>query len=238
MGQEVKNLLRAQSKYVLMGSSAKQEKNFRGSLEHFLDKNAIWDRTPPQLHINCSLHVWGGSRVPNLQTEFNYLDLFKSYGIFSDFLVPVVPTLSPSSQCHPCCPHVIPVSSMSSPHHPHRPKKVPMWSPWLWSPWSPPHVVPIVPTSSPSSPHHPHCPNIIPIAPRRSPCGPHGCGLRGLHPMLSPWSVIPMSSPHHLEGPHIIPNHPDTHSTHPHPLEGWGPQISKNAIRFELIKIF
>ena len=98
-----------------------------------------------------------------------------------------------------------------------------------WSPWSPrcphhPHVIPVIPTSSPSSP----ClPRVIPIAPRRSQCGPHGCGLRGLHPMLSPWSlhrphhahVVPTSSrrfPHH-------PQPPDTHSTHPHPLGGGGP---------------
>ena len=120
-----------------------------------------------------------GSRVPNLQMGFNYLDSFKSYGIFSDFVVPVVPMLSPSSLCHPCCPH------------------------------------------------------IVPIAPRRSPCGLHGCGLRGLrclHPMLSPCCprgphVVPVSSPlspHHLEGPHIIPNPPDTHSTSPPPPWGVG----------------
>ena len=127
---------------------------------------------PPPMHQLQSTCVEEGSRVPNLQTEFNYLDSFKSYGIFSDFIVPMVPT---SSLCHP---------------------------------------------------RHPH---IVPIAPRRSPCGPHGCGLGclcGLHPMLSPWSpchprhphIIPVSSPsspHHLEGPHIIPNPPDTHSTHP-----------------------
>ena len=48
MDQEVKNPLRAQSKYGLMGSSEKTGKFcFRGSPEHFLDKNAIWDRTPP-----------------------------------------------------------------------------------------------------------------------------------------------------------------------------------------------
>ena len=121
----------------------------------------------------------------------------------------------------------------------------------LLSPWFPccphgPHVIPFIPMSSPCHPH------IVPIAPRRTPCGPHGCGLCGLHPMLSPWSphrppcphiipvisVIPMSSSHHLEGPHIIPNPADTHSTHPHPLGAWGPRISKNAIRFELIEIF
>ena len=168
MGQEVKNPLRAQSKYGLMGSSAKPGKFFfRGSPEHFLHKNAIWDRTPPPTHQMQSTCVQWGSRVPNLQTEFNYLDLFKSYGIFSDFVVPMVPTLSPWSPCLSCHPHVIPVLSLLSPHHPHSPQKVPMWSPWLWSPWlwspwspcSPPHVVsivPMVPTSSPSSSHYPH----------------------------------------------------------------------------------
>ena len=135
MGQEVKNPLRAQSKYGLMGSSAKTGKNFfRGSPERFLHKNAIWNRHPPSTHQLQSTCVWECSRVPNLQTEFNYLDSFKSYGIFSDFVVPVVPTLSPSSPRHPCHPHVIPVLSPSSPHRPHSPQKVPMWSPWLWSP--------------------------------------------------------------------------------------------------------
>ena len=138
--------------------------------------------------------------------EFNYLNLFKSYGILSDFVVPMVPTLSPSSPCHPRVIPVIPIA--------------PRRSPWLWSPLSPPHVIL---TSSPHCPCHPH---IVPIAPRRSPCGPHGCGLHCLHPMLSLWfpchphrpHIIPVSSPsspRHLEGPHIIPNPPDTHSTHP-----------------------
>ena len=83
------------------------------------------------------------------------------------------------------------------------------------SPWSPCRPCVIIS----SSPHHPHSPQKVPMW---SP----GCGLRGLHPMLSPWSprhprgphiitVVPMSSAHHLEGPHIIPNPPDTHSTHP-----------------------
>ena len=166
MGQEVKNPLRTQSKYGLMGSSVKTGKKiFRGSPEHFLDKNDIWDRKPPPIHQLQSTCVGEGSRVPNLQTEFNYLDSFKSYGIFSDFLVPVVPT-----------------SSLCRPRHPH----------------------------------------IVPIAHRRSPCGPHGCGLRclhGLHPMLSPWTpccphcphvipVIPTSSlccPRHLHSPQKVP---------------------------------
>ena len=156
----------------------KQEKKFsEGHWSTFWIKMTFRIGHPPPIHQLQSTCVGQGSRVPNLQTEFNYLDSFKSYGIFSDFVVPVVPTLSPRRPCHP---------------------------------------------------HHPH---VIPIAPRRSPCGPHGCGLRclrGLHPMLSPWSsrrpchphIVPvssLSSPHCLEGLHIISNPPDTHSTHPPP---------------------
>ena len=207
MGQEVKNPLRAQSKYGLMGSSAKTGKFFflrvTGALFGKKRKFGI-GHPPPSHQLKCTC-VGEGSRVPNLQTEFNYLDSFKSYGIFSDFVVPVVPTLFPSSPHHP-------VSSPSSPHHSHSPQKVPMWSPWLWSPWSPPlspwsppHVVPVVPMSSPSSPHRPH---VIPIAPRRSPCGPHD-----LWSPLSPPHVVPMvpvvptsspSSPHRPHHLHIM----------------------------------
>ena len=139
---------------------------------------------PPSTHQLQSTCVGEGSRVPSLQTEFNYLYLFKCYGIFSDFVVPVVPTLSlssPSSPCHPC-------------------------------------VIPI-----------------IPIAPRRSPCGLHGCGLRGLlclrglHPMLSLWSpgrprrphIVPVI-PRHLEGPHIIPNPQIPTPPNRHPSGGCG----------------
>ena len=48
MGQEVKTPLRAQSKYGLMGSSAKTEKKFfQGSPEHFLDKMQFGIGHPP-----------------------------------------------------------------------------------------------------------------------------------------------------------------------------------------------
>ena len=54
MGQEVKNLLRAQSKYGLMGSSETTGKNFfQGSQEHFLHKSTFWDRTPPTYTSNA-----------------------------------------------------------------------------------------------------------------------------------------------------------------------------------------
>ena len=65
MGQEVKNPLRAQSKYGLMGSSAKPGKIFsRGSPEHFLHKNAIWDRTPPTYTSNAVYMCAGGFKGP------------------------------------------------------------------------------------------------------------------------------------------------------------------------------
>ena len=100
-------------------------------------------------------------------------------------------------------------------------------------------VVPMVPAWYLLSPHHPHHPHTIPIAPRRSPCGPHCphpcCPRHSCCPHIIPTSSP--SSPHCLEGPQIIPNPPGSHLTHPTPL-GVGPQITKNAIRFELIKIF
>ena len=116
---------------------------------------------PPPTHQLQSTCVGEGSRVPNLQMEFNYLDLFQSYGIFSDFIVrgphvvPVIPTLSPSSPCHPRHAHIIPIAPRRSPCGPHD-----LWSLWsLLSPWSPPHVVPVVPTLSP------HCPRVILVIP-------------------------------------------------------------------------
>ena len=191
MGQEVKNPLRAQSEYGLMGSSAKTGKKFfRGSPEHFLDKNAIWDRTPPHLHINCSLHVWGRAQGSQIFKRNSIISIRSKVMAF------LVILLSPRG------PRIVPVISMlspSSPRCPHRPQKVPMWSPWSVVSTCclcHPHIVHVIPTSSPLSSHR-------------------------------------------LEGPHIIPNPPDTHSTHPPPpWGGWGPRISKNAIRFELIKIF
>ena len=196
MGQEFKNPLRAQSKYGLMGSSPNQEKNFfEGHRSTFCIKMPFGIGHPPPTHQLQSTCVGEGSRVPNLQTEFNYLDSFKSYGIFSDFVVPVIPTLSLSFPHHPRVIPVIPIAPRRSPCGPHD----------LWSPlslWSPPHVVPVVPTSSLSSPCHPHHPHVVPIAPRRSPCGPHD--------LWSPWSlphvvpVVPTSSLCHPRHPHII----------------------------------
>ena len=147
----------------------KQEKFFfEGHRSTFWIKMPFGIGCPPPTHQLQSTCVGEGSRVPNLQMEFNYLDSFKSYGIFSDFVVRVVPTLSPccphvisvvptSSLCHPCCPHIIPIAPRRSPCGPHD-----LWSPWSpLSPWSPPHVVPVVPVSSPSSPCHPCHPHII-----------------------------------------------------------------------------
>ena len=150
MGQEVKNLLRAQSKYGLMESSAKiGKKIFEGHWSTF------WIKMPfgighPHLHINCILHVWG--RVQGSQ-------IFKRNSIISicsKVMAFLVILLSPWSPRCPRGPHVIPVIPMSSPCHPHivpiAPRRSPCGLHDLWSPLSPPYVVPVVPMSSP---HHP-----------------------------------------------------------------------------------
>ena len=63
-----------------MGSSAKTGKKiFRGSQDQFLHKSAIWDRNPLPTHQMQSTCVREDSPVTNLQTELNYLNLFKSY---------------------------------------------------------------------------------------------------------------------------------------------------------------
>ena len=158
MGQEVKNPLRAQSKYGLMGSSAKTGKKiFRGSPEHFLDKNAIWDRTPPYLHINCSLHVWGRAQGSQIFKRNSIISIRSKVMAFLVILLSRGP-------CCPRHPHIVPVIPMSSPSSPsssccpHSPQKVPMWSPWSVVPTSSPcrpRVIPVIPTSSRRSPHHP-----------------------------------------------------------------------------------
>ena len=167
MGQKVKNLLRGQSKYGLMGSSGKTGKfYFRGSQEHFLHKSAIWDRTPPpHLHIKCSLHVCRrvqGSQI--FKTEFNYLDSFESYGRFSDFMVPIVLASSLSSPHHPHRPHIIPIALRRSHVVPMVCGLCGLCGLHMLSPWSP-HV-PVVPTSSPGHPR------VVPIVPTLSPSSP------------------------------------------------------------------
>ena len=201
MGQEVKNPLRAQSKYGLMGSSAKTGKFFFwGSLEHFLDKNAIWDRTHPHLHINCSVHVWG--RVQGFQ-------IFKRNSIISirsKVMVFLVILLSPWSQRCPRRPYIVPVIPTSSPCRPCRP-----------------HIIPIAPRRSPCGPHGCGLHGLLrclrglhPMLSLWSPWSPH----RPRHPHVI--LVSSLSFPHHLEGTHIISSPPYTHSTHPPTPLGWG----------------
>ena len=231
-----------------MGSSAKTGKKFfRGSPEHFLDKNDIWDRTPLHLYIKCSLHVWGrvqGSQIFKWNSIISIRSkvmafLVISLSLWSPRCPHIVPVIPMSSLCHSHHPLIIPIAPRRSPCGPHGcglRGLHPMLSPW--SPCCPhcPHVIPVIPTSSLCHPH------IIPIAPTRSPCGPHGCGLRclrGLHPMLSPWSpccprcphVIPVIPTSSLCHPHIIPIAPTRSPCGPHGyrlrcLRGLHPMLS------------
>ena len=141
----------------------KQEKRiFEGHRSTFCIKVPFGiEHPPPPTHQMQSICMQKGSGVPNLQIELNYLDLFKSYCIFSDFVVPIIPMSSLSSPCHP---HIVPVIPRWSPGGPHTPMTVVS----VVSTPCGPHI-PMVPTSSPWSPHHPHHPHIIPTIPTSSP---------------------------------------------------------------------
>ena len=113
--------------------------------------------TPPSADQIWSICVQECSGVPNLQIELNYLDSFKSYCIFTDFMVPTSPW-------SPCCPHglnVVPMLFSHCPHHPHCHHMVPTL-PWLCL-----HGL-----HSMVFPHYPHHSYIIPTSSRRSPTHP------------------------------------------------------------------
>ena len=68
-----------------MESSAKTGKNFfEGHRSTFCIKVPFGIGHPQPTHQMQSICVQEGVRVLNLQTEFNYLDSFKSYCNFSD----------------------------------------------------------------------------------------------------------------------------------------------------------
>ena len=136
MDQEVKNPLRAQSKYGLMGSSAKTEKKiFEGHWSTFWIKMQFGIGHPPHPHINCSLHVWGRAQGSQIFKRNSIISIRSKVMAF------LVILLSP---CGPHRPRVVPVIPTSFPHHP---QKVPMWSPWS--------VV------STCCPHRPRCPHVV-----------------------------------------------------------------------------
>ena len=135
-----------------MGSSAKTGKFFiRGSQKHVLHKCAIWDRTPPHLHIKCSLYVCRRVHGSQIFKWNSIISICSKVIAFSVLLPP-----------HgPCGPHIVPIISMLSPHHPHGPHKVP----------TSPHgcgLCCLHPMLSPLSPCHPCCPHVIPTLSRRS----------------------------------------------------------------------
>ena len=149
----------------------KQEKKFfEGHRSTFLDKNAIGDRTPPHLHINCSLHVWGRAQGSQIFKRNSIISIRSKVMAFLVILLsphgPLGPTSSPSSPHHPRIVPVISTLSPSSPRCLHIVPVVPRRSPCglhmlsLSSPHRPrcPHVIPVVPTSSRRSPHHPQPP--------------------------------------------------------------------------------
>ena len=157
---------------------------------------------PPPTHQMQSICVREDSRVPNLQTEFNYLDSFKSYCIFSDFVVPTSSLLSPRQ------PHTIPRRSSCGVHTLHGCGLRCLHPMSLLSPCCPchpphPHVVPVIPMSSP---HHPHSAQKVLM------WSPHPPWLWSpLSPPHVP--VVSMLSPHCL---HVVPVIPTSSLSSPH----------------------
>ena len=100
-----------------------------------MDKNVIWDRTPPQLYIKCSVYVWGRAQGSQI-FKWNSIILICSKVIAS--LVICCPRGCVSS---PCRPHIVSIVSQGD-------NMVPM--------------VPIVPASSPLFLHRPRSPHCLP----------------------------------------------------------------------------
>ena len=173
-----------------MGSSAKTGKNFfRGSPEHFLDKNAIWDRTPPT-YTSIAVYMCGGAQGSQIFKRNSIISIRSKVMAF------LVILLSPRG---PCRPRVVPVSS------PHRPRC--------------PHVVPIAPRRSPCGLHGlvstccPHRPLVPTLSPSSS-CCPHSPQKV---PMWSPWSVVSTCCPCHPHVIPIIPTSSRRSPHHPQP---------------------
>ena len=125
------------------------------------------------------------AQVPNLQTELNYLNSFKSYWFFTDLWSP----------WSPCCPHVIPIvptsfpSSMLSQCHlytPIYPLSIMIHLPTPWSTYCLCDAQII-----PSSPCHHHiiymAPHIIITPPYTESTYPHS--PRGRTPRISKISI-------------------------------------------------
>ena len=134
-----------------------------------MHKNAIWDRTTPHLHINCSLYVWG--RVQWSQI-FKWNSIISICSKVMAFLVILLSPWSPHCPRHPHVVPVIPMSSLCHPRHPHIVPIAPRRSPCG------PHgcglrgllscLRGLHPMLSPSSPCHSHHPHVIPTLFRRS----------------------------------------------------------------------
>ena len=177
MGQEkngsVKNPLRPQSKYGLMGSSAKiGKKIFEGHRSTFWIKMPFGIGHPPpthQLQSTCMGRAQGSQ-------------IFKRNSIISihsKVMAFLVILLSPRG---PHRPPVIPMSSPSSPHHLHDGGTMGTMSGpcrddvGMTGTTCGDHRLHML---SPSSPHRPRRPHVVPVIPTLSPHRPHDGGMMG-----------------------------------------------------------
>ena len=168
MGQEVKNPLRAQSKYGLMGSSATTGKFF-----FEVHRSTFWIKMPfgighPPTYTSIAVYMCGEVQGSQIFKRNSIISIHSKVMAFLVILLSpwsphcpchphIIPVIPMSSLCHPHCPHIIPIAPRRSPCGPHgcglcglrclHP---------LLSPCRPrhSHIIPVIPTSSRRSPHH------------------------------------------------------------------------------------
>ena len=98
----------------------KQEKKFSADHRSSFWIKLIWDRTPPQLYIECSVYVWGRAQGSQIFKQNSII------WIRSKVIAFLVILLSPRGPRCPRVVHIVPVIPTSSPHCSHHPHIIPI----------------------------------------------------------------------------------------------------------------
>ena len=161
MGQQVRNLLRAQSKYDLMESSAKTGKKFSTGHRSSFSIKLSFGIGHPHLYIKCSVYMWGRAQGSQI---FKRNSIISIRSKVMAFLVILLSPSSPHCPHRPHHPHIVPIAPRRSPCGPHCPRCPCCPHPCCLHPCCPHPCCP-----HPCCPRRPRHPHIIPTSSRRSP---------------------------------------------------------------------